>query len=166
MEDFEAWYFSEHRRVLGACLALAGEADVARDAADEAFTRALERWADVAAMDAPGAWVQVVALNQVRRLLRRRRLEHRLLLFGARPAGAEVALPNPGLWAAVRDLPSRQQTAVVLRYIGDLPEADIAAALGISRGNVARTLHDARSRLRVRLAGDEPADKEAIDDRT
>jgi DNA-directed RNA polymerase specialized sigma24 family protein len=162
MEDFEAWYFVEHQRVLGACVVVAGEVEVAREATDEAFARALERWSAVTTMMAPGAWVQVVALNHLRRLLRRRRVERRLLV-GFRPAVIEVPLANPGLWALVRQLPARQRTAVTLRYIGDFPEADIAAAMGISRGTVARTLHDARIRLRHELIGDEPTDKEPID---
>lgn len=37
--------------------------------------------------------------------------------------------------------------AVVLRYIADLPEEDIAAAMGGSRGTVASTRSDARRRL-------------------
>jgi RNA polymerase sigma factor (sigma-70 family) len=64
-------------------------------------------------------------------------------------------LPHPELWAAVRALPDRQRTAIVLRYLGDLPEADIAAAMGIARGTVSSTLADARRNLEVALA--EPA---------
>ena len=37
---------------------------------------------------------------------------------------------------ALRSLPPRQREALVLRYYGDLSEAQIAAAMGISRGAV------------------------------
>ena len=38
--------------------------------------------------------------------------------------------------AALADLPERQREVLVLRYYGDLSEAEIAAALGVSRGAV------------------------------
>lgn len=159
MEEFEGWYKAEHRRVLSACLALAGSRDVAIEGTDEAFARAMERWSSVSQMTSPGAWVQVVALNHVRRLLRRRRWERRpLTQLGE---GVESPVPNPELWAAVRRLPPRQQTVVVLRYVGDLPEVEIAAAIGTSRGGVARTLHDARARLRQSLTEQQPVTPEA-----
>jgi DNA-directed RNA polymerase specialized sigma24 family protein len=142
MEDFESWYRSQHPRVLAACAALCGDLDTAREATDEAFTRALERWSSVAEMVAPGGWVQTVALNVLRRSLRRRRL---LPLPVAPPS--DIVFPDAELWAAVRSLPHRQQTAVVLRYVHDLPEAQVAAAMSISRGTVASTLAAARSKL-------------------
>lgn len=148
MEDFEVWYTREHPRVLAACTALAGEVDVARDATDEAFTRALERWSKVAGMNAPGGWVQAVALNYLRRTLRRRRLE-RLLGAGAH---AEAVPPDRELWMVVRTLPARQQTAVVLAYVHDLSGTAIAQAMGIAPGTVSSTLDAARRNLRQRLA--------------
>jgi RNA polymerase sigma factor (sigma-70 family) len=87
-----------------------------------------------------------VALNEARRKFRRRALEWRLLSkSGAQPAVA----PETGLalWDLVRTLPPRQRTAVVLRYVGDLSEAEVATAMGISNGAVAKMLHVARSRL-------------------
>ena len=47
----------------------------------------------------------------------------------------------------VRTLSDRQAQAIVLRYIADLPEAEIAEVMGIARGTVASTLFDARARL-------------------
>jgi RNA polymerase sigma factor (sigma-70 family) len=160
MEAFEEWYLTEHQRVLGACFVFAGNREVAGEATDEAFARALERWSTVAAMAAPAAWVHVVALNHVRRLLRRRSLENRFVAR-SRIRSSDAQLPNPELWRAVRGLPLRQRTAVVLRYVGDLSEAEIATAMSTSRGNVARTLHDARERLRDQLAAQ--SDKEPVD---
>ena len=147
MEGFEAWYERERPRVLGACAALSGDIDLAAEATDEAFVRACERWGRVGRLDAPGAWVQVVALNVVRRRSRRRP-PHPEVAASAHPP----ELPEQELWEAVRALPDRQRLAVVLRYVGDLPEAQIAAAMGVSRGTVASTLSDARARLRAVLA--------------
>lgn len=60
-------------------------------------------------------------------------------------------VPDPQLWAAVRALPERQRQVLVLRYVGDLPEAEIATTLGIARGTVASTLSDARRGLAASL---------------
>ena len=48
-------------------------------------------------------------------------------------------MPNEDaqLWALVRALPTRQRTAIVLRYVADQSEAAIAVAMGIRRSTVA-----------------------------
>lgn len=65
----------------------------------------------------------------------------------------ELDVPDARLWAEVRALPERQRQMVVLRYVADLAEGDIAGVLGVSRGTVASTLSDARRRLAGRLDG-------------
>ncbi len=160
-EGFETWYRREHPRVLAACLALAPDADLARESTDEALTVALERWPSVQEMRCRGGWVQTVGLNKMRRALRRRRLE-RLLPVGRAVKSEPVVLADEELWAMVRSLPRRQQNAVMLRYVADLTELDIAEVMGVSRGTVASTLHDARRRLR-HVINDPLIAEEALD---
>ncbi len=62
---------------------------------------------------------------------------------------------DPEVWEAVRALPVRQRTAVVLRYVADLPEAAIAEAMGVRRGTVASNLADGRRSLARFLSDDE-----------
>jgi RNA polymerase sigma factor (sigma-70 family) len=50
--------------------------------------------------------------------------------------------------AALRTLPTRQREVLVLRYYADLSEAQIAAAMGISRGAVQS--HTARALASLR----------------
>jgi RNA polymerase sigma factor (sigma-70 family) len=50
--------------------------------------------------------------------------------------GALTLLERTAVVAALRALPPRQREALVLRYYGDLSEAQIAGAMGISRGAV------------------------------
>ena len=52
----------------------------------------------------------------------------------------------------MRALTDRQRTAVALRYVLDLPEADVARIMGIARGTASATLATARRRLAAALA--------------
>jgi RNA polymerase sigma factor (sigma-70 family) len=65
--------------------------------------------------------------------------------------GAIALLERSAVVAALRTLPSRQREALVLRYYGDLSEAQIATTMGISRGAVKSHTARAMSALRVVL---------------
>ena len=52
------------------------------------------------------------------------------------------------LWEAVGQLPARQRSAVVLRYVADLPHRDIAVAIGCSEEAARRSLHEGLTKLR------------------
>jgi RNA polymerase sigma factor (sigma-70 family) len=67
--------------------------------------------------------------------------------LGGRGARAQASRDET-LWEAVRELPARQRSAVVLRYVGDLPHRDIAAAIGCSEEAARRSLHDGLANLR------------------
>jgi RNA polymerase sigma-70 factor (ECF subfamily) len=149
---FDAFYRQEHARVLSVVVALTGEADLARDAADEAFARALARWDRVSRMLSPAAWTAKVALNAVRRSTRLRERE-RLVLAENAPAIAPTT--DPELWKLVRALPPRQRIAIVLRNVGDFTHAEIAHAMRVRPGTVGSTLDAAHRNLRKSLATEE-----------
>ncbi len=151
-EAFDSWYRYAHPKVLAALCALCGDAEVARDATDEAFSRCYVSWPRVRAMESPLGWVVRVAQNAMRRTMRRRALEQRLLHRGRLP---EEMLEPSFLDARelLERLSPRQRTAMVLRYIVDLPEAEVASVMRISRGTVASTLFDARRRLATDVGG-------------
>jgi RNA polymerase sigma-70 factor (ECF subfamily) len=131
--------------------------ELACECADEAFARALMRWNRLSMRGSPDGWIYTVALNYLRRLRRRQAIEARLLA-GARseaPLDPEFA----GVWSAVALLPRRQREAIVLRYVADLPEKDIAHAMRVSRGTVSSTLADARRQLATLLEEPAPAEE-------
>jgi RNA polymerase sigma factor (sigma-70 family) len=163
--DFDGWYEEQHPLVLAALTVASGRPDVAAEATDEAFVRAYERWDRVRRMDSPGGWLYRVALNDLRRRCRRQAFERELLRRHAPTEVTTPALPAPHVWEAVRSLPTRQRTAVALRYILDLPEAEVARVMGVSRGSASASLTTARRRLEELLAEPdpepEPADRAA-----
>jgi RNA polymerase sigma factor (sigma-70 family) len=56
--------------------------------------------------------------------------------------------------SALRALPARQREALVLRYYADLSEAEIARAMGVSRGTVKSTTSRAVAALARMLQED------------
>lgn len=151
-DEFEVWYQREHTRVHTALAVAGGDVDIAREATDEAFVRAYERWAKVRVMESPGGWLYRVALNELRRRFRRQTVERDLLRRQHRPPiEAPPPIADPGVWEAVRSLPLRQRSAVALRYVLDLTEREVAAAMGISRGAASATLTSARRNLQAAL---------------
>jgi RNA polymerase sigma-70 factor (ECF subfamily) len=159
IEDFERWYASTHPRLLSALVVVCGDLDLAREATDEAFVRAFERWSRVSRMAAPEGWTYRVALNLVRRRSRRAKREQQLV---RQPAPPPESTWDPDLWAAVRQLPDRERLAVALRYVADLPGTDIAELMGVAPGTVWSTLDNARRHLRAALEGAGPG-REAHD---
>lgn len=154
---FADWYAAEAPRLLLTLRAVVGDDGLAEEATAEAFARAYARWPAVSKMASPGGWVYVVALNQVRSWMRRRRLERRHAERIGRAGQDSVAAPvevDDALWDAVRGLSPRARTAVALRYLADLPEDEVARLMGVTRGTVAATLHRARASLAAALRDD------------
>lgn len=136
---------------------VARDGDVAGDVVAEAFSRAYERWDRLWASANPTGWVYRVAVNQLRRRLRRQALEARLL---RRTFLSHTVFPDevePELWTAVAALPPRQREAIALRYIGDLPEREVAVAMGVALGTASATLTQARRSLAELLTEPEEA---------
>ncbi len=148
-QDFETWYEQTHPRLLSTLTVVCGSVDIARDATDEAFVRALERWPRVSRMHSPEGWTYRVALNLIRRTTRRAR--HELTLAARVSAPPPSSSWDPDLWACVRALPERERLAVALRYVADLPAERVADLMGVAVGTVWSTLDHARRHLRETL---------------
>jgi len=105
-------------------------------------------------MSSPRAWVTKVAINGAKRSFVRRRPHVPLI----NDDSALVATADPEvdheLWAAVAKLSVRQRATVVLRYVEDMSQAEVAHELDIAPGTVAATLSHARHNLRIELEDD------------
>ena len=118
------------------------------------FLDALEEWDRVSAMDSPRAWVTKVAINKAKRSwIRRRRYVDPV---NVHTLDAPIFDPqtNADLWDALAKLTTKQRTAIVMRYVEDLTQSDIAAELGLAPGTVSATLTQARAKLRMELEGE------------
>jgi DNA-directed RNA polymerase specialized sigma24 family protein len=101
----------------------------------------------VSSYDNPGAWVRRVALRQAVRAARRARHVPQFSRAGVSCECDEVL----DVRAAVASLPPAQRAAVVLRYLHDLPVAEVARTLGCSEGTAKTHLFRARKSLAARL---------------
>ncbi|MGB8362314.1 MAG: SigE family RNA polymerase sigma factor [Acidimicrobiia bacterium] len=152
--SFELLYQRDYPAVVGLVYALTGSRWVAEDMAQEAFLRAHRDWSRVEGMGSPGGWVRRVALNLTRSRWRRLRIETvAMLRLDSESRATDPAQDHESetFWEEVRRLPSRQAQAIALRYVEDLPLADIAGVLGVAEGTVKALLHQGRQRLHRQL---------------
>jgi RNA polymerase sigma-70 factor (sigma-E family) len=116
---------------------LLGDRGEAEDVAQEACARAYSRWSTV--RDHAEPWCVRVASNLALDLLRSRsravRRNERIAAESTFAAGASTD-DRLDLYAALSTLPKRQRESVVLRYLGDLSEAQTADLMGCSVGSV------------------------------
>ncbi|WP_460468557.1 RNA polymerase sigma factor [Calidifontibacter terrae] len=116
--------------------------EAAEDAVHDAFLGTARNLGSLRDPDAALGYIRRAVVNQCRSQLRRRRTVRAHLRVAepeiAPPADDAVLLAeeHSGVLAALDTLPPRQREVLVLRYWSDLSEAQIADALGISRGTV------------------------------
>ncbi len=150
--DFDNWYRNEYPRVLvSVSVVCGGNHARAEDATNDAFAKAFERWDSVSEMQSPTGWVTKVAINRAKRGLRRR--TRRIELLNAERMQTPVTNPETGLdlWDSLSSLTPRQRKAIVLRYIEDLPQQQVANEMGVAVGTASATLSQARGHLRSEL---------------
>jgi RNA polymerase sigma factor (sigma-70 family) len=124
-----------------------GSREEAEDVAAETLARAQLMWTRLAAQPEP--WVVTVASRLA--LDRWRRLSRSQPVRGVGAGTADAASGERiDLVRALQRLSRRQRDVVVLRYLADRPETEVATALGCSLGTV-RT-HAARGLAALREA--------------
>ena len=145
-DGFDARFVGLHRAAFRAAYKVLGDRAEAEDLAQEALARALVRWPRVVAY--ADAWVGRVAVNLALDRVRR----DRRALLEATERGIEdpCAAERLDLVQALRGLPRRQRDVVVLRYLLDHSEQDVAGALGVSVGSV--KTHASRGLAALRTA--------------
>ncbi len=137
---------------------MTGDAELAKDLAQEAFVRAVGRFADIRDPTAFPRYLRRTVVNLSRSYFRRRRVE-RTYVTGetVRSRDQRTHLPDietrDELLAALRKLPDRQRAVVVLRYCEGLSEQETAELLKCSVKAVKSLGGRGLSRLRQLVGG-------------
>lgn len=148
---YDEWFRATFLRAVAIARRVVGPAG-AEDAALDAFARAYARWHRVRGLAWRDGWVLRTAYRNALAMLPRH-LEP--LAFEPTQASPEDSVVlRIALVQALRRLPRRQREAVALRYLVDLPDREVAAALGVSVGSVKVHLHRGLASLRSSLGPD------------
>jgi RNA polymerase sigma factor (sigma-70 family) len=154
--SFEEFYTAELPRLVALARGLCA-AHLAEDVAQEAMLVAYRRWRELGDLERPDLWVRRTCANLAVSQFRRRLVELRATarLAGRRQPPVELSDAGEEFWQAVRNLPHRQAQAAALRFVYDMPMADIAETLGCTEGTVKQHLSRARHTLAARLGASE-----------
>ncbi len=147
--EFETFYAAEFQRVYKAIYLTSGDTHLAQDVTQEAFKLAFVRWRRLSDQPWAGGWVMTTALN----LLRKDRKRPRPLPLDADAVPAAFDSSDQSLVQALRRLPHRQRSAVLLYYLADLPVREVAEVMGVADGTVKALLSQARNNLRTTFGG-------------
>jgi RNA polymerase sigma-70 factor (ECF subfamily) len=156
-QAFEAAFPGLYHRAHAVATRIVGDADSAEDVAAEALARTYVQWGKVRDLPYLEAWVLRVAANVALDVVRRRKpaVASR---SGVDPA--EQVVDRLFVTGELRRLSKRQQEVVVLRYVADMPEADVASCLGVGVETVKE--HAARAMRALRAGVEKEAGRAVV----
>ena len=151
-----ALYSTHYRALVRLAALLVRDVATAEEVVQDSFVAMHGGWRRLRDNEKALSYLRQSVVNRSRSVLR-----HRVVVDRNAPKpspdmpsaeqGAIALLERSAVVAALRTLPPRQREALVLRYYADLSEAQIAGAMGISRGAVkshtARAISSLRSVL-------------------
>jgi DNA-directed RNA polymerase specialized sigma24 family protein len=143
VDELELLYRRKLTQFCRTAASIVGDAELGRDAVQDAFASALRKRRRYRGEGSLEAWVWRIVINAALDARRRR------------PRLMEAAQERPVVPSAAglpfEVLTPRQREVLFLHYYADLDYAAIGEALGISPGTVGATLSAARERLRPAL---------------
>jgi RNA polymerase sigma-70 factor (sigma-E family) len=158
-ESFAAFVREHGERHLRVAVLLTGDWHAAEDLVQASLIKLYRVWPrmDLTGGD-PDAYLRRVIVNTQRSWWRARwRRETPVAELPESAAGDDDA-DRRALASVIRqalgELPRRQRAVLVLRYLEDLPEAEVASLLGCSVGSVKTHAHRGLRALRAKLTGD------------
>jgi RNA polymerase sigma-70 factor (sigma-E family) len=161
--EFREFVAARSTSLLHTAYLLTGDWEQGRDLLQTALASTARRWSRLRDRRQPETYVRRAIYHaQIDRF--------RLLSWGRETATgsvpdspaqggdwADTVVQRQDIMAALRRLPKRQRAVIVLRYFEDLPDAEIAAVLGVSQGTVRSQTHNALASLRAVFAGTGPS---------
>jgi RNA polymerase sigma factor (sigma-70 family) len=151
-----------YRIALRSALGICGDRELAGDVAQDATIEVLRALTQLREPAAFHGWVHRITVRKALRVIKTRRrrqayereldAEDVATISSARvsePASADHLAVADAIRRALATLPDRQRVAVTLRYVHDLTEREIAAAMRARPGTVASLLSRGREALRT-----------------
>jgi len=160
----DAVYRSDWGRIVATLIGLVGDFEIAEEAAQEAFTVAVDRWRATGVPEFPRAWIiQTARHKAIDRIRRETRFAEKLESYAASGLVQSVEAPDYDASEIPDDrlrliftcchpaLPLEAQVALTLRTLGGLTVGEIARAFLVSEPAMAQRL--VRARRKIRDAG-------------
>jgi RNA polymerase sigma-70 factor (sigma-E family) len=153
-------YKNHYNQLIRLAVMLVHDVQTAEEVVQDAFEAMHLAWRRLRDSEKALAYLRQTIVNKSRSVLRHRKVVE---MHPPKPAPDEQSAEHAALTviersavtSALRALPERQREAIVLRYYGDFSEADIAKAMGISKGAVkshtARAMASLKSILKESL---------------
>src|SRR4051794_1280197 len=136
-----ALYTAHYRSLVRLAAFLLRDSSQAEEIVQDSFVAMHGSWRRLRDPEKAESYLRQAVVNRSRSGIRRRKVEAKYAPKAMPDAasaeyGALGQLDRTAVIDALRELPTRQREVLVLRYYGDLSEAQIADTLGISTGAV------------------------------
>ena len=152
--EFERIFREHYRTVYRTACGVLGNGHDAEDVAQTVFLRLVRSRTSPELRKNPGAYLYRAAVNESLNVIRSRKrhqsdVPEHYERHRARADGAESAEElHRRLYEAVAELGRGAAEILILRYVHNCSDAEIARRLGTSRGTIAVSLYRSRARLR------------------
>ena len=160
-EAVETVYREDWGRIVATLIRLVGDFEVAEDAAQEAFTAAVDQWRATGVPEFPRAWIiQTARHKAIDRLRRAKRQNQSIESYAASGLGSTMEEPNYNTDEIPDDqlrliftcchpaLAPEAQVALTLRTLGGLDTDEIARAFLVPSTTMAQRLVRAKRKIR------------------
>ena len=145
-------YRTHYRSLVRLAALLLDDVGASEEVVQDAYIRMHGAWRRIKDPEKALPYLRTTVVNLSRSRMRRRQVAEK---HAPRPMpdapsaeyGAITAAEREAVVAALKQLPVKQREAIVLRFYGDLTEAEIAAAMGVSQGAVKSHLHRGKAAL-------------------
>ena len=149
------------KRLFGLCIKLCGNKFDADDLYQETWLRVCAKSDKYDHSQPFEPWLTAVCVNAYRDILRRKKFERLIAFFDDEEsrdkainsvAAEDNSDENSELWEAVRRLPEKYRTVIILHYFRGYDVKELAFILKAPEGTVKYRLHKARELLKGELS--------------
>jgi RNA polymerase sigma-70 factor (sigma-E family) len=152
--DFAEFVREVSPRLLRTAYLLSGSQDSAEDLVQEALERVCRRWHRIARTQAPEAYTRQIVVNLAndrwRHIVRFREGDHAQVFDRPDPRDEYTDLDvRDQLGTLLMELPMKMRTVIVLRYLHDMDNAQIADLMNITPNTVRSQLSRGLTKLRA-----------------